>query len=73
MSARIRPSEGREFSFGLLVHDPDGTGLRDFGAAADLWPWQRNALAWSRWPGAKWPEQPPFDSKQPWGMCSSKY
>jgi hypothetical protein len=73
MSERIRPSEGREFSFGLLVHDPDGTGVRDFGLAADLWPWQRNPLAWSRWPGAQWPEPPPFDSKLPWGMCSSKY
>ena len=69
----IRPSEGREFCLSLLVHDPDGTGLRDWGAAAGLRPWERNRLAWSRWVGAHWPEEPPFDNKLPWGLCSSKY
>jgi hypothetical protein len=69
----IRPSEGREFQLSVLVHDPDGTGIRDWGEAAGLWPWQRNALAWSRWQGAQWGDLPPFDSKTPWGLCSSKY
>lgn len=69
----IRPSEGREFFLSLLVHDPDGTGLRDWGEAAGMWPSQRNRLAWSVWPGAKWPEEPPMDNKVEWGMCSSKY
>ena len=69
----IRPSEGREFCLSVLVHDPDGTGLRDWGQAAGLWPEERNRLAWSDWPGAKWPSQPPFDNKLPWGLCSSKY
>jgi hypothetical protein len=69
----IRPSEGREFFLSVLVHDPDGTGLRDWGAAAGLWSCQRNRLAWSVWPGAAWPEEPPMDNKLEWGMCSSKY
>lgn len=70
---QIRPSEGREFQLSVLVHDPDGTGIRDWGEAAGLWPWQRNRLAWSRWPGAKWGPEPPLDCTTPWGMCSSKY
>jgi hypothetical protein len=73
MRDEIRPSEGREFRFSVLVHDPDGTGLRDLGAAAGLWPWQRTVWAWSRFEGAVWPEKPPFDSKVEWGMCSSLY
>jgi hypothetical protein len=73
MREQIRPSEGREFGFGVLVHDPDGTGLRDMGQIAGLWSWERTPLAWSRWPGADWPEQPPLDGKLRWGMCSSKY
>jgi len=73
MRDHIRPSEGREFRFSVLIHDPDGTGLRDLGTAAGLWPWQRNRLAWSRFEGDDWPEQPPFDGKLEWGMCSSVY
>jgi hypothetical protein len=70
---KIRPSVGRDFFFSVLVHDPDGTGLRDWGEAAGLWPWQRNSLAWSNWPGAQWGGRSPFDNKLPWGLCSSKY
>ena len=69
----IRPSEGREFFLSVLVHDPDGTGIRDWGEAAGMWPCQRNRLAWSVWPGAKWSEEAPMDNKVEWGMCSSKY
>lgn len=69
----IRPGEGREFFLSVLVHDPDGTGLRDLGAAVGLWPSQRNRLAFSDWSGAKWPEIPPFDNKIRWGLCASKY
>jgi hypothetical protein len=69
----IQPGEGREFCLGVLVHDPDGTGIRDWGEAAGLWPWRRNRLAWSQWAGAKWGDKPPFDNKTGWGMCSSKY
>lgn len=73
MREDIRAGEGREFCLSLLVHDPDGVGIRDWGEAVGLWPCQRNRLAWSRWPGARWADQPPFDNKTPWGMCSSKY
>lgn len=73
MRSRIRPSEGREFCFSILVHDPDGTGVRDWGSVVGLWPCQRNRLAWSQWRGAQWGEKPPFDNKVEWGLCSSKY
>jgi hypothetical protein len=73
MREQIRPSEGREFFMSVLVHDPDGTGIRDWGRAAGLWPSQRNPLAWSRFPSAQWGEQPPFDNKLHWGLCTSKY
>jgi hypothetical protein len=68
----IRPEPGREFCFSLLVHDPDGTGLRDWGDAAGLSDGQRSRLAWSDWEGAKWPAQPPKDGMVEWGFCSSK-
>ncbi len=73
MRQAIRPSEGREFCLSVLVHDPDGTGIRDWGSAAGLWPWQRTPWAWSRWAGAKWGHKSPFDNKLQWGMCSSTY
>jgi hypothetical protein len=73
MRERIRPSEGREFCLSLLVHDPDGTGIRDWGEAAGLWPWQRNPYGWSEWPGANWGDEPPLEPKSSWGLCSSKY
>jgi len=68
----IQPEPGRDVCFSVLVHDPDGTGLRDWGQAAGLWPDQRNRWAWCVWPGAKWPAEPPFDNKIEWGFCSSK-
>lgn len=67
----VRPSVGRTICLSVLVHDPDGTGLRDYGSAAGLWRSQRNARAWTRWPGSKWPAKAPFDSKIEWGLCSS--
>lgn len=73
MRDRIRPSEGREFHLSVLVHDPDGTGVRDWGQAAGLGSCQRNRLAWSLWPGAQWGDHPPFDNKTEWGLCSSKF
>ncbi|HUT37648.1 MAG TPA: NEW3 domain-containing protein [Planctomycetota bacterium] len=69
----IQPTEGREFCFSVLVHDPDGTGLRDWGEAAGLWPRQRNRLAWSQWLGARWGRDAPFDNRIEWGFCSSKH
>ena len=73
MREHIPPGEGREFCFAMLVHDPDGTGLRDWGQAAGLWPWDRSRAAWSNWGPAAWGPDPPFDSTTAWGMCSSKY
>ncbi len=73
MRDKIRPSEGREFHLSVLVHDPGGTGIRDWGEAVGLPSCQRNRLAWSRWPGAQWGDQPPLDNKTKWGLCSSKY
>jgi len=68
----IRAEPGREYRMSLLVHDPDGTGLRDWGRAVGLWPWQRSGLAWKQWQGAAWGDEPPFDNKIEWGFCSSK-
>lgn len=68
----IRPAVGREIRFSLLVHDPDGTGIRDWGEAAGLWPEQRNRLAWCKWDSAKWRADPPYDSKVEFGLCSSR-
>ena len=67
----IRPGEGREIRFSVLIHDPDGTGVRDWGEAAGLWPSQRNPLAWCSWNGIRWGKDAPFDGKIEWGLCSS--
>jgi len=68
---QLRPTTGRELSFSLLVHDPDGVGLRDLGEVMRLPPERRQPLAWCRWRGAKWPKAIPFDGKIEWGLCSS--
>lgn len=73
MRDAIRPSEGRELFLSVLVHDTDGTGIRDWGQAAGLWPEQRNPLAWSRFHDNQWGDTPPFDNKLYWGLCTSKY
>jgi hypothetical protein len=69
----IKPDVGRQIALSVLVHDPDGTGIRDLGKAAGLWPGQRNWLAWCAWDLVKWSPDPPYDSKIEWGLCSSKY
>ena len=68
----IRPAVGREIRFSVLVHDLDGTGIRDWGRATGLWPEQRNPLAWCRWGSAKWPADSPYDSEVECGLCSAK-
>ena len=73
MRQAIQPAEGREFCLSVLVHDPDGTGIRDWGEAAGLWESQRNTRAWCKWNGAQWNDKPPMDSRTPWGLCSSRY
>ncbi|MHC4253470.1 MAG: hypothetical protein ACYS9X_30500, partial [Planctomycetota bacterium] len=67
----LRPTPGREFCFSLLVHDPDGTGVRDLGEVMNLWQGQRNPLAWCSWRGVKWGKARPFDGKIEFGFCSS--
>jgi hypothetical protein len=67
----LRPTPGREFCFSLLVHDTDGTGLRDLGSVMNMWESQRPDLAWCRVAGVKWPDKPPFDNKIEFGFCSS--
>ncbi|MBL7153373.1 MAG: hypothetical protein ISS79_06625 [Phycisphaerae bacterium] len=69
----IRPDVGREIAFSVLIHDGDGTGLRDWGKASGLWPEQRNRFAWCQWESATWPAETPYDSKLEWGLCSSKH
>jgi hypothetical protein len=69
----VEPAEGREFFLSVIIHDPDGTGFRDLGRAAGLWPRPDNATAWSRWAGAKSAEEPPLGNKVRWGLCTSKY
>ena len=69
----IRPDVGRQIAFSILVHDGDGTGVRDWGKAAGLWPEQRNRFAWCRWGSADWPGETLYDSKLEWGLCSSKH
>ena len=68
----LKATTGREYRFGLLVHDADGTGVRDMGEIATPLPGVRNKYAWSKWTGAKWPsEKPLLDSKLEWGFCTS--
>lgn len=67
----IKAEAGREFQFSLLVHDPDGTGLRDFGAALGRWPEDRRPDGWCSWDGATWGDKVPFDSLAQFGFCSS--
>jgi hypothetical protein len=69
----IEPAEGREFFLSVLVHDPDGTGLRDLGQAAGLWAQTDDAPAWSRWRGMARRDAPPSSNPVRWGLCTSKY
>jgi len=69
---QIEPMEGREFQFSFLVHDPDGTGVRDWGAVAGLHPWQRTWLAWRLRDRSEFGHDAPYDSKVEWGFCSSR-
>jgi hypothetical protein len=70
---QIKPDVGREIRFSILVHDPDGTGVRDLGKAAGLRPGQRNKFAWCAGDWVEFSGAPPYDSKIEWGLCSSKH
>jgi hypothetical protein len=67
----LRPTTGRELCFSLLVHDPDGTGLRDLGEVMNQWEESRREGAWCSWEGARWGGQLPFGSAIEFGLCSS--
>lgn len=69
----VEPAEGREFFLSVLVHDPDGTGVRDLGRAAGLWTQPDDAQAWSRWRGMAAGNEPPLGNQVRWGLCTSKY
>ena len=70
---KLKPMTGRDYQMSFLVHDPDGTGIRDLGQFSGLWNSQRSKFAWSSWKGVKWEQKPPFDSKLEWGFCTTKY
>ncbi len=67
----LKPTTGREYRFGVLVHDPDGTGVRQMAAVASPLPGTCNKYAWTKWIGAKFPDKPLLDSKLEWGFCTS--
>ena len=67
----LRATPGREFCFSLLVHDPDGTGVRDLGEVMNMWESERPPLGWCSWQGVKWGDARPFDGKIEFGFCSS--
>ena len=68
----LKATTGREYRFGLLVHDADGSGVRDMAEVATPLPGARNKYAWSKWAGAKFSnEKPLLDSKLEWGFCTS--
>jgi hypothetical protein len=71
--SQIKPDVGREIQFSILVHDPDGTGVRDWGKAVGLWPEQRNKFAWCAVDVVEFSGAQPYDSKIEWGLCSSKH
>ncbi len=71
MFKALKVSAGREFCISLLVHDPDGTGVRDMGSVMNMWEESRNPNAWSNWNGVKWGSEKPFDNKIEHGFSSS--
>lgn len=69
MLKRLRATAGREYRFSLLVHD--NGKIRDLGTVMNLWPCDRNPLAWCKFNGAAEPAELPFDNKVEFGFCSS--
>ena len=62
---------GREYCFSLLVHDPDGTGVRDLGSVMNLSESDRKQASWSDWEFVKWNGYTPYDIGVEFGFCSS--
>jgi hypothetical protein len=69
---KIRLGVGREIGFALLVHDADGTGVRDWKETLGLWT-QPNPFAWSTCTLTPWSDYIPHTNKIVWGLCSSKH
>jgi hypothetical protein len=67
----LRPTTGRSFFFSVVVHDPDGTGIRNLGEVMNLFPRRRHPYGWCRWQGAKWGEEAQLDARCEWGLASS--
>lgn len=67
----LKPTAGREYCFSLLVHDPDGTGIRDLGTIMNLTESQRKEYGWCSWEHVKWGSIVPYDNKVEFGFCSS--
>ena len=68
----IRIDAGREFRLGLLIHDPDGTGLRDLSAIMNYPPatLTTTPTSWTLWQGGCW-GTPLHDGGTEFGFCSS--
>ena len=68
----IRVDAGREFRFGLLVHDPDGSGLRDLGTIMNRPASTRTSIpsCWTLWKGGCW-NAAFYDGGSEFGFCSS--
>lgn len=67
----LMATAGREYCFNLLVHDPDGTGVRDLGSVMNLWSDTRTQTSWSNWEFVRWNAYIPYDIGVEFGFCSS--
>ena len=68
----IKADTGSEFRFGLLVHDPDGSGLRDLGTVMNRPDTDRKSppSCWTQWTGGCW-DTVPYDGGTAFGFCTS--
>jgi hypothetical protein len=67
----LRATAGREYCFNLLVHDPDGTGVRDLGCVMNLSEADRGQNHWSDWEFVQWNGYVPYGIGVEFGFCSS--
>jgi len=68
---KLKASAGREFNFSLLVHDPDGTGIRDLGSIMNLDPNKKTTNNWTSWKNSKLNNKKTFNNKIEFGFSSS--
>ena len=68
----LRIDTGSEFRLGLLVHDPDGSGLRDLGSIMNRPASDRTSppTCWTQWKGGCW-DTIPYDGGTAFGCCTS--